>query len=60
MPNALIVGVPEGKKWKNEAETVFEETVAEYFLNLIKDINPKNSNEEKLSSKEGKHKGNHI
>lgn len=34
--------------------------MAEYFLNLIKDIDPKNSNEEKLNSKEEKHKENHI
>ena len=28
---ALIVGVPEGEKGKNEAGTIFEETVTEYF-----------------------------
>lgn len=61
MAKALIVGIPEGKKkWKNEAETIFEETVSGYFLNLIKGINPRNSGEERHNSKEEKHKGNLI
>lgn len=33
------------KKQENEAGTVFEESVPRYFLKLIKDINPRNSNE---------------
>lgn len=60
LSKACIAGVPEGEKQENEAGTVFEESVTEYFLKLIKDINPKNSNEEKLNSTEEKHKENHI
>lgn len=39
---------------------MFEETVAECFLKLTKNINPKNSNEEKFNSKKERHKENHI
>lgn len=36
------------------------QSVADYFLNLIKDTNPRNSSEEKQNSKKEKHKGNLI
>ena len=43
MSNICLFGIAEGKKWENGTEKVFEEILAESFLNLGNDIKIVNS-----------------